>query len=209
MGKGIYGQQKVWWIVCKLSTLAAGISFPPDCREQTTAVWTFLFEPSSCFSTSWLPINSDHLWRGDQKSCRRGVCSSKWDRKDGGVFFIKLFFFWSLHFAAKIFQPPWDERRTAEYWFFFPSPYKLMTDGEQKLTWKCGCLIKILFSSENFSRKGGEECSTSTVLLRLHPPGDMSQGAQETNHEDNLSVCVCANARVLKVRLCSYGSNRK
>lgn len=73
MGKGIYGQQKAWWLVCKLSTLAAGISFPPNCREPKTAVCTFLFVPSSCFSSSWLPIKSDRLWRGDQKSCRGGL----------------------------------------------------------------------------------------------------------------------------------------
>lgn len=51
--------------------------------------------------------------------------------------------------------------------------------------------------------KSRGECSTSTVLLRLRPPGDMSQGAQETNDENNLSVCVRADARVLKVRCIS------
>lgn len=66
-----------------------------------------------------------------------------------------------------------------------------MTNGEQKLTWKCRCPIKILLSSENFSQKRGEGwCSTSTVLLCLHPPGDMSQGTQKTNHE-NKCVCMC------------------
>ena len=46
------------------------------------------------------------------------------------------------------------------------------------------------YSQVKTSLKKGGRGGAPPVLLCLHPPGDMSQGTQKTNHE-NKCVCMC------------------
>lgn len=84
MGKGIYGQQRAWWLVCKLSTLAAGISFP-----QTAENWRLQSALSSLYLLASHPRGCPLkviAFGGEIRNPAGGVCSSKRDHKDGGVF---------------------------------------------------------------------------------------------------------------------------
>lgn len=78
---------------------------------------------------------------------------------------------------------------------FFPSPCKFMTNGEQKLILKCRRPIKILLSSENFSKKIKGASTSAQSSCTPFPLGTRPRAAQETNLEINLkSVHVCVKS---------------